>query len=93
MGRPEIVDFGVWAAPAGPKTIPEGGGRGATPTPSGMVVVAAGAAQSPEINDFRPAQKPIIKNPPLSGPHSSAQNPLILLKPVDSTDPEIDCLF
>ncbi len=36
--------FGVWAAPAAPKTIPEGGGR--SPPPFGMVFGAAAAAQT-----------------------------------------------
>ncbi len=37
--------FGVWAAPADPKTIPEGWGL--RPPPYGMVFGAAGAAQTP----------------------------------------------
>ncbi len=49
-GRESSIS-GVWAASAAPKTIPKGGG------------VAAGAAQTPKINDLRPAQKPCITNP------------------------------
>ncbi len=45
------------------KTIPEGGGL--RPPPSGMVFGAAGTAQTPNIDDFRPAPKPYIKNPSL----------------------------
>ena len=52
--------LGVWAAPAAAKTIPEGGG--ASPPPSGSFFWAAGAAQTPKINDFRAAQRPSIKN-------------------------------
>jgi hypothetical protein len=51
-------------ASAAPKTIPKGGGR--SPPPSGMVFGAAGASQTPKIDDFRPAQKPCIKNPSLN---------------------------
>ena len=47
--------LGVWRAPAAPNTIPEDGGRG--PPPFGMVVGLAGAAQAPDIDDFRPAQQ------------------------------------
>ena len=43
--------FGVWAASAAPKTIPRGWGR--SPPPFGMVFGAAGAAQTPKIDDFR----------------------------------------
>ncbi len=53
--------FGVWVALAAPKTIPKGGGR--RPPPSGMVLGAAEAAQTPKIGDSRPAQKPRIINP------------------------------
>ncbi len=53
--------FGVWAAPAAPQTFPKRGGL--SPPPSGMFFWAAGAAQSPKTDDFRPAQKPCIKNP------------------------------
>ncbi len=59
LGRPEIVDFWVWAAPAAPETIPEGGER--RPPPFGMVFGAAGAAQTPKINDSWPAQSHILK--------------------------------
>jgi hypothetical protein len=59
-GRESLI-FGVWAASASPKTIPEGGGR--SPPPSGMVFGAAGAAQTPQIGDFRPAEKSCIKSP------------------------------
>ena len=62
----------VWAAPATPKTIPEGGGL--RPPPSGMVFGAAGSAQIPKIDDLRPALKPCIKNP--SVPWSYDEPPL-----------------
>ncbi len=52
--------FGVWAAPAAPKTIPKGGGR--RPPPSGMVFEATEATRTRKINDFRPTQKQCIKN-------------------------------
>jgi hypothetical protein len=42
-GRQSSI-LGVWAAPAAPKTIPEGGGL--RPPPFGLVVEAAGAAHS-----------------------------------------------
>jgi hypothetical protein len=42
--------FEVWAAPAALKTIPTGGGR--SPPPSGMVLGAAGAAQTPPKRRF-----------------------------------------
>jgi hypothetical protein len=58
-GRESLI-FGVWAAPAAPKTIPKGGGL--RPPPSGMVLGAAGAAQTPKIDDIRPAQTPCIQN-------------------------------
>jgi hypothetical protein len=45
----------VWAAPADPKTIPQGGVF--RPPPSGMV----GAAQTHKIDDSRQAQKPCQK--------------------------------
>ncbi len=54
------TNFGVWAAPAAPQTLPQGG---VLRPPSGMVFGAAGAAQTPNIDDFRPAQKPCMKNP------------------------------
>jgi hypothetical protein len=52
----------VRVAPAAPNTIPEGGG-GLRPPPSGMVFGATGAAQTPNIDDFRPVQKPCIQKP------------------------------
>ncbi len=56
VGRPEIADFGGSGWPLRPpKTIPEGGGL--RPPPFGMVVGAAGAAQTPKLDDFRPAPK------------------------------------
>ncbi len=56
--------FGVWAAPAAPKAIPEGGGL--RPPFFGTFFGAAGAAPTPQIDDFRPAQKPCIQNPSVS---------------------------
>ncbi len=47
--------LGVWAAPAAPKTIPEGGGL--RPPPSAVVLGAAGAAQTPKIGDCRPKNR------------------------------------
>jgi hypothetical protein len=58
--------FGVWAASAAPKTIPDGGGR--RPPPFGIVFGAARATQTPNIDDFRPAQQPCIKNPSVGTP-------------------------
>jgi hypothetical protein len=43
-GRKSSI-VGVWAAPVAPKTIPEGGER--SPAHFGMVLGAAGAAQTP----------------------------------------------
>ncbi len=75
--------FGFWVARAAPKTIPKGGRR--SPPPSGFVFEAAGAAQTSKIDDFRPAQKPCIKNPsvirragyqrPFGGPHYKQSSP------------------
>ncbi len=54
VGRPGIVVFGGFGRPRRPNNIiSEGGGR--TAPPSGMVFGAAGAAQTPNIDDFRPA--------------------------------------
>ncbi len=53
--------FGVWAAPAAPKTKPVGGSL--RPPPFGLVFGTAGAAQTPKIGDPRPAQKPCMNNP------------------------------
>jgi hypothetical protein len=50
--------FGVRGAR---ETIQKYGGR--SPPHFGMVFGAAGAAQTPKIDDFRPAQKSCIKNP------------------------------
>ena len=50
--------FEAWAAPAASKTNPKGGGR--SPLSSGMVFGAAGAAQTPKIDDCRPAPKSCI---------------------------------
>ncbi len=52
--------FGVGAALATPKTIPEGGLR--SPPPLEWFFGGAVAAQTPKIDDFRPAQTPCIKN-------------------------------
>ena len=56
------IFFAVWAAPAAPNTIPEGGGAEALHLLEGFWG-AAGAAETPQIDDFRPAQKPCIKHP------------------------------
>ncbi len=74
LGRPGIVDVWGLGGPGGPKTILKGGGLRLPPF--GMVLGAAGAAQTSKIVDFRPAQKPRMKNPnakradsvPLKGP-------------------------
>ncbi len=58
--------FGVWAAPAPQKNLPKGGGR--RPPPFGMVCGAAGTAQTPKIDDLRPAPKPCLNNPSVKGP-------------------------
>ena len=50
--------FGVWAAPGARETIQKYGGGDRSP-PSGMVF---GAAQTPKIGGFRPAQKLCIKS-------------------------------
>ncbi len=63
-GRRSVI-FGVWAAPAAPKTIPEGGGL--RPPPFGMLLGAAAVARTLKIDDFRPAQKPCIKSPSVLG--------------------------
>ncbi len=60
-GRPQILDFWGLGGPGGPKnTLQKVGGR--SPPASGKVFGAAGAAQTQRIGDFRPAQKPCIKN-------------------------------
>ncbi len=38
-----------------------------------MVFGAAGAAQTPKISDFQPAQKPCIKNPSVTGTQRGGQ--------------------
>jgi hypothetical protein len=49
-GRKSAI-LGVWAAPAAPGTLPKGGGL--RPPPFGRVPGAAGAAQTPNMTDFR----------------------------------------
>jgi hypothetical protein len=61
LGRPEIVEFWGQCGPGGPKHHSRRCG-GSLPT-FGMVVAAAGASQTPKIDDCRPAQKPCIRNP------------------------------
>ncbi len=61
LAGPDIVDFGGLNGPSYRKTIPKGGEL--RPSPFGMVFGAAGAAQAPKFDDFRPAQKPGNKNP------------------------------
>ncbi len=63
-GRKSSI-LGVWEAPAAPKTMPEGGGG----------FGAAGAAQTPKIKDFRPAQKPCIKNLSVTKPSPHPPHP------------------
>jgi hypothetical protein len=71
-GQKSLI-FWVWAAPAAPNTIPEGGGL--RPPPSWG---AAGAGQTPNIDDFRPAPKPCVKNPSvLGGSQSVSRRPLL----------------
>jgi hypothetical protein len=62
-GLSKIIILGGVGWPAGPKTIPKG--EGLRPPLFGMVFGAAGAAQTPKIDDVRPAQKPCIENPPV----------------------------
>jgi hypothetical protein len=50
--------LGVWAAPLAPETIHKYGGR--SPPYCCMVFGAPGAAQTPTLDDFRPAQKSCI---------------------------------
>jgi hypothetical protein len=57
LGRPDMVDFGGLGGPGGPQIHPRR--WWASPPPCGMVF---GAAQTPTINDFRPAQKPCMKS-------------------------------
>jgi hypothetical protein len=61
LGRPDIADFGGLGGPGGPENHSRR--WGAKPPLSGMVFGALRAAQTRKINDFRPAQKPCIKNP------------------------------
>jgi hypothetical protein len=55
LGRPEVFNFEGLGGPGAPKNHSKGG--------FGMVLGAAGAAQTPKIDDSWPAQKPCIKNP------------------------------
>ncbi len=52
--------FWGWGGPGGPKNNSRK--WGVRPPPSGMVFGAAGAAQTPKIDDFRPAQNHVLKN-------------------------------
>ncbi len=61
LGRPGIAEFRVWAASAAGKPLPKGGALRAPPFGKGCW--AAGAAQTPNIDYFRSAQKPCMKNP------------------------------
>ncbi len=56
--------FGVWAPPAAPKNIPEGGGF--APHLLECFFGAAGAAPTLQIKNSRPVQKACIKNPSVS---------------------------
>jgi hypothetical protein len=58
----ESSTFGVWAAPAAPKNHFRRWGV-SLPTFWNVLFGAAGAAQTLEIVDYRPAQKPCMKNP------------------------------
>ncbi len=62
-GRKSSI-WGIWGAPAAQKTMSKGGGLRAPPL--GMVLGAAGAAQTPKFDDVRPAQKPCIENQSVS---------------------------
>ena len=53
--------WGVWAAPGGRETLQKGGER--SPPPFGKVSRPPGAAQTPQIDDFRPVKKSYIRNP------------------------------
>jgi hypothetical protein len=61
-GRPGIADFWGLGGPGGPQQLfQKVGGRSAQPF--GTFFGAAGAAQTPRVDDLRPAQQPCIKNP------------------------------
>ena len=59
-GRKSSI-FGFWAAPGARETMQKCGGL--RPPHFGMAFGAPGAAQTPKIDDFRPAQKSCMKNP------------------------------
>ncbi len=60
LGRPEVVDFGGLGGPGGPNNHAKIWRL--CPSYFCMVSRAPGAAQTPKIDDFRPAQKSCIKN-------------------------------
>ncbi len=65
FGIPSSYNVLGFGKPRRPQTpFQKVGGR--SPAPSGMVLGATGAAQTPKIGEFRPAQKPCIKNISLS---------------------------
>jgi hypothetical protein len=63
LGRPEIVGLGGLGGPGGPQK--DSRRWGASPPSFGMVFGAAGATQTAKFDDFRPPQKPCMKNPSL----------------------------
>ena len=76
------------AAPAAPKPIGKGGGLRPPPFPGGFGT--AGAPQTPEIEDFRPAQNSCIKNPGVpANRHSRADFGVFRRRSKMATDPEI----
>ena len=62
-GRESSI-FGGLGGPGGPQNHSRR--WGASPPPSGMVCWAAGAAQTPQIVDFRPAEKTTYSKPKLN---------------------------
>jgi hypothetical protein len=63
--------LGVWAAPGAPEARPKGGGR--SPPPSAMVSGAPGAAQTPNMTDFRSWKNWNL--PPKLQPHPCSVSP------------------
>ena len=65
VGRPEVVDFGGLGSHGSPKN--HSSRRGRSPPLFGMVFPAAGAAQTQQVDNFLPAQKPCSENPSVYG--------------------------